>query len=129
LRSMTTAGLTSTMVRSGMESRTEVSSEARVEDGDGMLAIGGCVLSVGVENNRACLWLTAACFGPGSKMVMHTEVGVGDRGVLEDSRWRRCLGCKDGNRWKFLEILLSVGRERAGPKILGHMHPIEDAHL
>jgi hypothetical protein len=46
--------------------------------------------------------------------------GVKD-GMLEDSR--------DGSRWMFLEILLSVGREHVGLEILGQRHPIRDAHL
>jgi hypothetical protein len=63
-------------------------------------------------------------------MVVRSWAGVEDGGVLDDSRWRqRCLGHRDGGRWKILEILLRVGGERAGPKILGHMNPIGDAHL
>jgi hypothetical protein len=43
---------------------------------------------------------------------------VEDEGVLEDSRRRRCLRRRDDGRWKFLEILLGVGRERTRHAIL-----------
>jgi hypothetical protein len=37
--------------------------------------------------------------------------GVKDGGVLKESRrWWWCPGHRDDNGWKFLEILLSVGR-------------------
>jgi hypothetical protein len=43
---------------------------------------------------------------------------VEDEGVLEDSRRWHCLGRRDDGRWKFLEILLGVGRERTRHTIL-----------
>jgi hypothetical protein len=70
----------------------------------------------------------ATCSGPGLRTAVIFGAGVEEGGVLKEGRrqWS-CSGlseCRDGNRWKFLEILLSVGREHVGPKILGYRHPM-----
>jgi hypothetical protein len=73
-----------------------------------------------------------ACFEPGSRTAASSGLGLrteecsrkegGSSPVQEDLGAETATdGC--------LEKLLSVGRELAGPEILGHRHPIRDAHL
>jgi hypothetical protein len=61
--------------------------------------------------------MVAVCSQPGSRMDPSSRAGVDDGGVLEDNRWRRrCLGHRDNDRWKFLEIFLSVVESVRGLK-------------
>jgi hypothetical protein len=83
----------------------------------------------GSRSVAACWRSMAVCFGPRLRTATRSKARVKNGGVLEDGKRRWCPGCRDDNRWKFLEILLSVGRERAMPEILEHKHSIGDTHL
>jgi hypothetical protein len=87
-------------------------------NGGDMLVVDGSMLWVGVKDDGSILVV--------NDCVLRAEIE--DEGVLEDNRWW-CPGSQDDDRCKLFEILLSVGGERAGPKILGHGHPIGHAHL
>jgi hypothetical protein len=55
LRSMMAAGLRSMMACSELESRTAVSSGAKVEDDGGVLAVDGSILWAGLEDGGSVL--------------------------------------------------------------------------